>query len=84
MYLVNKQDGYIYSVVSGVSPEIANATEEEYLKIKASLENAPAASDGFYYRLREDFTWELCELPEVVEVATEADYLAALERFGVK
>jgi hypothetical protein len=64
MYLVNKENGYIHSVVSGVNDAISNITEEEYRKIKAIIENAPTAPDGFGYRLKENLEWELYELPE--------------------
>ena len=84
MYLVNKQDGYICSVVAGVGIEISNITEAEYTEIKAVLENAPTAPDGFYYRLKENLEWELYKLPEIEEEATEQDYIAALAELGVK
>lgn len=84
MYLVNKQDGYICGVVAGVGIEISNITEAEYTEIKAVLENAPTAPDGFYYRLKENLEWELYELPEIEEEATEQDYIAALAELGVK
>ena len=67
MYLVNKENGYIYSVVSGVNKENANCTKEEYEKIKAIIENAPTAPDGFGYRLKENLEWELYELPKILE-----------------
>ena len=57
---INKEDGYIHGVVKGVNPENSNITEEEYNHIKGILENAPIAIDGFIYRLRENFEWELC------------------------
>lgn len=83
MYLVNKQDGYICGVVAGVGAEISNITEGEYREIKAVLESAPTAPDGFCYRLKEDLEWELYELPEVEVEATEQDYIDALEQLGV-
>lgn len=83
-YRVNKEDGYIHGVVKGVSEANSNCTEEEYNKIKAILENAPSAPDGFYYRLKENLEWELCEMPTVEEEATEVDYQTALEDLGVK
>ena len=66
-YAVNKEDGYIHGVVEGVSAENANCTEEEYIHIKGVLENAPTAQDGYYYRLKENIQWELCEMPVVEE-----------------
>ncbi len=85
MYAINKEGGYIIGVVAGVSAANGNATEEEYLAVKALLENVPTAPDGYYYRLREDLEWELCAepAPEIPEEATEADYMAALRELGV-
>jgi hypothetical protein len=84
MYLLNKQDGYIHSVVSGVSAANSNITEAEYIEIKAVIANMPTAPTGFGYRLKENLEWELYELPEMPEVeATEQDYIAALEQLGV-
>lgn len=82
-YRVNKEDGYIHGVVKGVSEAHANISAEEYAEIKAILENTPDAPESFYYRLKEDLEWELCEMPAVEETATEADYQAALEDLGV-
>lgn len=61
-YRLNKEDGYIHGVVAGVSAENSNIAEDEYIKIKAIIENAPIAPDGFYYRLKENLEWELCEM----------------------
>lgn len=61
-YRKNIEDGYIHGVVQGVSPENSNITEEEYNHIKEIIKNAPSAPEGFYYRLKENLEWELCEL----------------------
>lgn len=61
-YRVNKEDGYIHGVVKGVNDNNANCTEEEYNHIKSLIENTPDAPDGFYYRLKDNFEFELCEL----------------------
>ena len=53
-YRVNKEDGYIHGVVEGVNAENSNCTEAEYFEMKAILENAPTAPDGFFYRLKEN------------------------------
>lgn len=87
MYAINKQNGYIVSIVSGVGAKNSNATETEYMAVKSLLRNAPAAPDGFGYRLREDLEWELYELPEMTDIpeeTTEGDYIAALAKFGVR
>ena len=82
-YRLNKEGGYIHGVVAGVSAENSNIAEDEYIKIKAIIENAPIAPDGFYYRLKENIEWELCEMTAIEETATESDYKAALEDLGV-
>lgn len=61
-YQINKEDGYIYGVVQGVNEENANCTETEYLRIQKLIENPPNAPDGFYYRLKDNLEWELCEI----------------------
>ena len=54
------KDGYINSVVDGVS--IGNITEAEYSHICETIQNKPTAEDRFDYRLKEDLTWEKCEI----------------------
>ena len=71
MYRINIEDGYIHGLVKGVSPENSNITEEEYHRIKTIIENAPTAPEGFFYRLKENFVWELCEM----QIRTEGDTL---------
>ena len=84
MYQKNTVNGYITSLVSGVSD--GNITQEEYQTILSVIRAKPTPPQGFDYRLREDLTWELYELPVVPpedEEATEADYKAALNTLGV-
>lgn len=86
MYSVCKADGYICGVASGSNISGTAITEEEYSRIKSIICNKPAAPDGYGYRLREDLTWELYELPPVEDVnedATETDYQIALREMGV-
>ena len=86
MYQKNTENGYIVSIVKGVS--VGNITKAEYQAIKDIIRNKPTAEQGFDYRLREDLTWELYQLPEPEweddETATEADYLASLAELGVE
>lgn len=61
-------------------------TVDEYNEIRSMIENRPTAPDGYAYRLTDALEWELYELPHedpAEEVATEEDYLTALERLGV-
>lgn len=59
---INIEDGYIHGVVEGVNAENSNCTEAEYLEIKAILENAPTATEGYVYKLTEGLEWELFEV----------------------
>ena len=74
-------NGYIVSIVHD------GGTTEEYPHIEEALRARPTAPVGYDYRLREDLTWELYQLPEpepeADEEATEADYLASLAELGV-
>lgn len=67
MYQKNIKDGYIVSIVKGVT--IGNITEEEYNRIREVIRGKPEAEAGFDYRLKEDLTWETYEKPamEIVE-----------------
>ena len=86
-YQIIIENGYISSVVKGVSAENANCTEEEYTRVRNCLTNKPTAPEGFCYRLNENCEWVLCEVPTVdidaIEEATEEDYQTALESLGV-
>lgn len=64
-YRVNNEDGYISGVVKGVGFDNSNISYEEYIKIKTIIENPPTAPNGFYYRLKDNLEWELCEMPVV-------------------
>lgn len=84
MYRKNIENGYIVSLVKGVSN--GNITEEEYNTILDVIRSKPTPPEGYDYKLKEDLIWELYELPVVPpedEEATEADYVDALGRFGV-
>lgn len=84
MYQKNISDGYIVSIVSGVTN--GNITEAEYNTILSTIRAKPTPPQGYDYKLREDLTWELYELPIVPpedEEATEEDYKSALNAMGV-
>lgn len=63
MYYKLTKDGYI--AVIGTGEGGTPITEEEYENILDVLQNRPTAEDGYAYRLREDLTWELVEVPVV-------------------
>lgn len=84
MFQKNIENGYIISLVKGVTN--GNITEDEYNTILEVIHNKPTPPDGFDYKLREDLTWELYELPTPEpedEEATEDDFKAALNTLGV-
>lgn len=83
-YYKQIEDGCILAVGSG--PGNTEITAEEYEYLMGIIQNRPTPLEGFDYRLREDLTWELVELPPVEPVeaeATEADYISALAGLGV-
>lgn len=53
--------GYIAAIGTGTMGTPIAA--EEYSSILSMLRNAPAAPDGYGYRLTEELQWELHELP---------------------
>lgn len=57
-------NGYIVSVGKQEAPTKYDINEEEYNTILAVIKNVPKAEEGYGYRLREDLTWELYELPQ--------------------
>ena len=59
-YKMVKNDGYILGV--GVVPYGGNISKEEYNKVTSIINQMPTAPDGFYYRLKENFEWELYEM----------------------
>ncbi len=63
MYQINEKDGYIVSIVKGVSS--GNITEEQYNEIKEIINTMPTAPEGYYYRLKTDLTWELLKIPPI-------------------
>lgn len=58
-------DGVIWYIGTGLGDD--EITEQEYAEIYAVIESRPEPPQGFDYRLKADLTWELVELPPVVE-----------------
>lgn len=84
MYQKIVENGYLVSVVKGVSN--GNITENEYNAILETISNKPIAEEGYDYRLKDDLTWELYEVPIISpeeDDATEEDYIEALNELGV-
>lgn len=80
MYWKNVIDGYINAIGEGYTDDPIPA--EEYNAIMSAIHARPTPPDGCDYRLREDLTWELYELPpEEVDPdpeLTDAEALAIL------
>lgn len=76
-------DGYITAI--GTGPGGTEITEAEYNEIKSVIANMPQAKSGYWYRLKDDLTWEQSELtiadpePTVEEKAAAYDILMGLE-----
>ena len=71
MYQMNTKDGYIVSVVKGVSDVEGDMTKEAFDHIMAVLPTRPQAGEGYVYRLKTDLSWVLCERPVIDETATD-------------
>lgn len=86
MFYKNVENGYITMFGQGKGADAI--TQEEYEILKETVKNRPTAPDGFDYRLREDLTWEMYELPKpelvIDEEATAEDYQTALAEMGVQ
>lgn len=54
-------------------------TEAEYNNLIEIIHNKPIAESGYDYRLREDLTWELYELPIIPPEDEEISDTEALE-----
>lgn len=84
MFYKVTEKGYILGIGKGVGS--TPITKDEYDTIMSVIRSCPEAPDGYYYRLREDLTWELTESPYVPPEEDEAevtDYENALKRLGV-
>jgi hypothetical protein len=61
-------DGYIMAIGTGNGN--IEITENEYNAILTEISNIPIAQQGYDYKLKEDLTLELCEVP-MVEITEE-------------
>ena len=70
------ENGYLIAIGTGVGGvEIA---EEEYNSLLNHIQSCPEAPEGYGYRLKEDLTWELYELPIVPEEEISSDELMSM------
>ena len=70
------EDGYLIAIGTGVGG--IKITEEEYNSLLTHIRNRPSAEEGYGYRLKEDLTWELYELPIVPEEEISSDELMSM------
>ena len=76
-YYKNTQDGYILGIGEyGIGTEI---TAAEYNEIMVAIQDAPTAPEGYAYKLRENLTWELVELPPEPDDPTVEDKAEAYD-----
>ena len=86
-------DGYIVSIGTVESTVTGEITQAEYEQLAGMIAERPAAPEGKYYRLKSDFTWELCDLPpaeaseqytqDALEELTVADLETILAGYGI-
>lgn len=85
--------GYIVAIGTAESAVTGEITQAEYEQLAGMIAERPAAPEGKYYRLKSDFTWELCELPpseapeqytqDALEELTVADLETILAGYGI-
>ena len=62
-------NGYLTAIGTGNGG--TEITEEEYNSLLEHIRNCPSAEEGYGYRLKEDLTWELYELPIIDDSENE-------------
>lgn len=81
MFFKTIVDGYILAIGKGTGGvEIA---EEEYNTILNLVRNKPPKAGTTDYRLREDLTWEVYEMPPPSEDAEAYDVIDKAEAFDI-
>lgn len=63
------ENGYIIAI--GIGFDDVEITAEEYAAILEIIKSKPVAENGYAYRLKEDLTWELVEVPIAEPVEDE-------------
>lgn len=77
-YFKHVEDGVIISIntIDTDDPALIEGeiTEDEYNQIITAIQNSPTDADpGYTYQLKEDLTWELCEIPGYVPPSEPSD-----------
>lgn len=78
-------NGYITRI--GIGDGYEEITEQEYNSLFDIIHSKPIAESGYGYKLKDNLTWELYEIPKVEEEITEEEYaekVKAEERVGEK
>lgn len=85
MYRKVAAEGYVIGLA--LVETNGNIDRAEFERLSAVFRAKPAEPEGFYYRLREDESWELTEKPAEPESEEEEaraeDYEQALRELGV-
>lgn len=86
-------DGYIVAIGTTGSDVAGEITQAEYAQLEAMIAECPAAPEGKYYRLKTDFTRELCDMPpaeapeqytqEALEELSAAELETILAGYGI-
>ena len=80
MYYKTVENGYIMNVVKSDRPlQATEITAGEYSMIMDLVHNIPSAPDGHGYKLKNNLTWELYELPPI----PEDDEISDLEALNI-
>lgn len=78
MFFKNAYNGFVESISTGCGQ--TEISDQEYNAILNIIRNAPAAPNGFVYKLRADtLEWELAELPPEPEPSEDVDDSEALD-----
>lgn len=75
-YYKNIENGYLIAIGTGAG--CIEITKEEYESILSHINNKPEAEEGYDYKLKEDLTWELYELPIVPKEEISSDELMTM------
>ena len=75
-YYKNIENRYLTAIGTGNGGN--EITEEEYNSLLEHIRSCPEAPDGYGYRLKEDLTWELYELPPIVDEEISGDELMTM------
>lgn len=66
---ITKNNGYIVAFGKAENEEAS----KEYNRLTEVMKSKPVAESGYDYRLKEDLTWELLELPVIEEAPTDTE-----------